>query len=198
MLVSLKINDLLNLEESELLVRETDLIRALKKGDRIAQTKCYREYGGKMFTVALRYTSSKEDAKEIINSAFLKVFKSIKSYKAKGSFEGWIRTIVKRASIDHCRKFVYKNVPTHEILDMDATVYNDAINQLRAEDFLLLIGKLPKASRTVFNLFAIDGYSHREICRELQISEGTSKWHLSNARKILIQIIKKERDGYAK
>ena len=198
MLVSLKINDLLKLEESDLLARETDLVRALKKGDRKAQTRCYREYCGKMFSVALRYTSSKEDAKEIINSAFLKVFKSIKSYQEKGSFEGWIRTIVRRASIDHCRKFVYKNVPTHEILEFDAKVYNDAINQLQAEDFLQLIGKLPKASRIVFNLFAIDGYSHKEICRELQISEGTSKWHLSKARKTLIQIIKKERDGYGK
>lgn len=198
MIASLKYNHLLKSDNIEKLDAKNTLVIRLKKGERIAQTECFKLYFGKMFSVALRYTSSREDAKEVVNSAFLKVFKSIQNFNSTGSFEGWIRTIVKRVSIDHCKKYVYNNTPTYEILDFDATVYNNAINKLAVEDFLSLVVKLPKASRTVFNLFAIEGYSHKEIGKELNISEGTSKWHLSNARKILIDNIKSERYGYAK
>ena len=198
MVASFKYNDLVNSEKIQKLEGENALVSRLKKGDRSSQTECYKLYFGKMYTVAYRYTSSREDAKEVVNSSFLKVFKSIHNYSGTGSFEGWIRTIVKRASIDHCRKYIYNNTPAHEILEFDAKVYNDAITKLEAEDFLRIVGQLPPSSRTVFNLFAIDGYSHKEISKELKISEGTSKWHLSNARKKLMQIIKSENYGYGK
>ena len=92
-------------------------------------------------------------------------------------------------------KNIKKNIETVEILDFDAKVYNAAIANLEAKDFLKLVDQLPKASRLVFNLFAIEGYSHKEICQELGISEGTSKWHLSNARKKLVHIMKSENYG---
>lgn len=198
MIASLNYNDQLRLSKTDNNPNYSSLVKGLRNKDRKSQSECYNMYVGKMYTVALRYTSSTEDAKEVINTAFLKVFSSIESFKGSGSFEGWIRTIVKRASIDHCRKYIYNNVATHEILEFDAKVYNEAINNLEAQDFLKIIVKIPKASRVVFNLFAIEGYSHKEICKELSISEGTSKWHLSNARKKLIQIIKSENYGHAR
>ena len=193
MIASLKYNEKVGLEAIEKISDEHSLVNRLKRGDRISQSECYNLYVGKMYSIAMRYTSSKEDAKEVINTAFLKVFNSIQSFQFKGSFEGWIRTIVKRVSIDHCRKYVYNNIPTYEVLEFDAKVYNNAVNNLEALDFLKLVGKIPPASRIVFNLFAIEGYSHKEISKELNISEGTSKWHLSNARKKLINIINSEK-----
>jgi len=198
MIASLKYNEKFGLEKIDKLEGENSLVNRLKSGDRLSQSECYNLYVGKMYTIALRYTSSKEDAREVINTAFLKVYNSIQSFQFKGSFEGWIRTIVKRASIDHCRKYVYNNVPTYEILEFDSKVYNDAINNLEVQDFLQLIVKVPEASRIVFNLFAIEGYSHKEISKELNISEGTSKWHLSNARKKLINIINLEKHGHGR
>jgi len=175
---------------------EKSLIEGLSNNERSSQTAFYKKYFGLMFSIALRYSSTREDAHEIINMAFLKTFKSINSYSGSGSFEGWIRTIVKRTAIDYCRKFKYNTTQTHEILEIDATVYNEAINNLQAEDFLQIIALVPQASRTVFNLFAIEGYSHKEISDKLNISVGTSKWHLSNARKLLIDLIKSGDYGY--
>lgn len=198
MIASLKYNEKVGLEKIENLKGEDSLVNRLKKGDRRSQSECYNLYVGKMYAIALRYTSSKEDAREVINTAFLKVFNSIQSFQFKGSFEGWIRTIVKRVSIDHCRKYVYNNIPTYEVLEFDSKVYNEAINNLEAQDFLKLIVRIPEASRIVFNLFAIEGYSHKEVSKELNISEGTSKWHLSNARKKLINIINAEKHGHVR
>jgi RNA polymerase sigma-70 factor (ECF subfamily) len=195
MVGTLKITNLLGSEMVEKNHQDFPLLAGLKRGERSIQTTCYKEYYGRMMAVVLRYTSSREDAKEIINSSFLNAFKSVHNYSGSGSFEGWLRTIVKRAAIDHCRKYVYNKAPQHEILEFDASVYNDAISQLQADDFLKLIDQVPPASRAVFNLFAIEGYGHREISETLGISEGTSKWHLSNARKKLVHIIKLENLG---
>lgn len=171
---------------------QSDLIQRLKRKNRTAQSTCYREYYGRIKAIVLRYTSSQEDVEEIINSAFLNAFRSIGSFTGSGSFEGWLKTIVKRTAIDHCKKYVYNKVHQEELADYNVHEYNHAINQLNAEDFLSFLVRIPNASRTVFNLFAIEGYSHKEISEMLQISIGTSKWHLSNARKKLIEIIKPE------
>ena len=196
MIVSLKQNRVLPVEKLDINETENQLLKGLKSGDRASQSEFYKLYYGKMIPVAIRYTSSKEDANEVLNTSFLAVFRSIHKYKFKGSFEGWVRTIVKRTSIDYCRKYVYKKVNLYEIQEYDIQIYNNAIDTLDALDFLKIIIKVPKASRTVFNLFAIEGYSHKEICMELGISEGTSKWHLSNARKKLVDIINAENYGY--
>lgn len=168
----------------------------LLKGERSAHTDFYNQYAGKMFTLALRYVSSRMDAQEIVNTAFVTAIKSIKSYSGSGSLEGWLRTIVKRTAIDHCRKYVYKKPTSMELMEYDAKVYNQALDQLDAQDFLKVIQLVPNASRVVFNLFAIEGYSHKEIGKELNISEGTSKWHVSNARKILSNELKSQGYGH--
>jgi len=168
--------------------KESQLVKALLAGKRSAQEAFYKSYFPQMFPTAMRYASNKEDAYEIINTAFLKVINSMKVYKHQGNFGGWIKTIVKRTSIDYCRKFKYNKPTTFELIDVDKHVYNNALSSLELEDAVELLQKLPPASRTVFNLFVFEELSHEEISEKLGISKGTSKWHVSNARKSLLQL----------
>ncbi len=165
------------------------LVELLKKGDAASQRAFYKEYFGKMLGIALRYTSNKDDAYDIINTAFYKVFKSICNYKNQGSFDGWVAVIVKRTALDHCRKAKFQYTDIDETPQVGAKVTNDALGQFAVEDIYACIQKLPDASRTVFNMFAIEGYRHDEIAHELGISTGTSKWHVANARKILQKLL---------
>jgi len=169
---------------------ELELVNALRQGKRKAQESFYKSYFGKMFPTALRYASSKEDANEIINTAFLKVINSMEKYTHQGNFGGWVGTIVKRTAIDYCRKFKYNKPATFELIEVDKTVYNNAMGRLEVEEVLKLFKELPPASRSVFNLFIFEELSHQEIAKKLGISEGTSKWHVSNARKILLKLSK--------
>lgn len=167
---------------------EIDLVQGLRQGNRKAHEVFYKTYFGKMFPVALRYSSSKEDAKEIINTAFLKVIKSIGRYNDQ-NFGGWVRTIVQRTAIDHCRKYTDKEPSKVEILEVDEKSYNEALSSLRMEELLKHIQMLPDAHRTVFSLYVFEQLTHTEIAKKLNIPKGTSKWHLSKARKLLIQTI---------
>ncbi len=169
---------------------DVDLVEGLRNSNRKAQELFYKQYFPQMFPTALRYTSSKEDAHEIINTAFLKVINGISKYK-NDNFGGWVRTIVKRTAIDYCRKFNYKNIQTVEILEVDERSYNMAMDSLAIEEIMKLIQELPDASRTVFNLFVFEDLKHDEIADKLGISKGTSKWHVANARKFLMEKIQK-------
>ncbi len=169
---------------------QDSLIDLLKKADQTAQRLFYKEYFGKMMGIAMRYTSDKDDAHAVINTAFYKVFKSILSYKSQGSFDGWVAVIVKRTAIDHCRKSTFQYRELDTLPETKEPSSNQALNNLAVEDIYACIQQLPSASRTVFNMFAIEGYKHDEIASELNISVGTSKWHVSNARKILQNLIK--------
>jgi len=174
------------------LVDEHVLVYECRKQNRNAQKILYETYYSKMLPIALRYLKSEEDAMEVINDAFLKVFSKIAQYKAAGSLESWIKRIVINASIDFVRRnksyksnFIrtgtfYQQDEAPEENENELTTF-----QFSKEEILEMVSGLPPASRIVFNLFAIDNYTHREIAKGLNISEGTSKWHLSNARKIL-------------
>jgi len=168
---------------------EEELIEGLRQGVRKFQEAFYKKYFPIMFPTAIRYGSSKEDAHEIINTAFFKVFKSINKYQTQ-NFGGWVRTIVQRTAIDHCRKFKFNVPQTVEILEIDERSYNLALSDLHVEDILQLLKKLPDATRTVFNLFIFEELTHDEIAKKLGISNGTSKWHVSNARKLLLELTK--------
>jgi len=164
----------------------TELVEACRKEDRNAQRKLYENFHGKMLAICLRYARCREEAVEVLNSSFLKVFKNIHRFDdSKGNVEAWIRTIVTNTAIDRYRK---ESKKPHTI-DIDYAYKESngsiAIEELTAEEILGLIQQLPTAYRTVFNLFAIEGYSHREIGQKLGISEGTSKSNLSKARKKL-------------
>ena len=145
--------------------------------------------------VCLRYLKNEEDTLEVINTAFLKVFHKLHQYKAEGSLESWIKRIVINCTIDFVRSnkayndnFIHTNEfhlygePRED--DDLAEEFEGAID-LSKEEILDMVSKLPPATRVVFNLYVIDEFSHQQISEKLKISTGTSKWHLSNARKLL-------------
>jgi RNA polymerase sigma-70 factor (ECF subfamily) len=135
-----------------------------------------------------RYTNDEDRALMILNYGFLRVFQKIKSYSFKGSFEGWVRKLVFHSISDYFRKeSKYLKTIVFDIHDRD--VEGSVLPELFIEDLLKLVEKLPKATKEVFKLYAIEGYPHKEIGQKLNISEGTSKWHLSEARKKLKQIL---------
>ncbi|HEU4473029.1 MAG TPA: sigma-70 family RNA polymerase sigma factor [Flavisolibacter sp.] len=167
------------------------IINGCKKGSRKAQEKLYKSYYRVMASLCLRYTKNEADAVEVLNNGFLKVFKNIQRYEpAQASLYTWIRTIVINSCLDFI-KAKQRMEQTKELTDtVEIHIPAEAISKMKTMELLELVRQLPPATRAVFNLYVVEGYSHREIGSLLGISEGTSKWHLSEARKILQQKIK--------
>lgn len=163
-----------------------DIIKACIKGDRKAQKQLYDHFASKMYGVCLRYANDADEAKDILQDGFIKVFFNLKQFNYKGSFEGWIRRIMVNTALE---KFRDKNylfaVHMERGYEKDDKEYDHIISDLSANDLLKLIQELSPQYRMVFNLYAIEGYSHKEICDILNIKEGTSKSNLSRAREIL-------------
>ncbi|NNE29188.1 MAG: RNA polymerase sigma factor [Saprospiraceae bacterium] len=160
---------------------EIELIRACVRNDRWSQEQLYRKYFQKMLSLCMRFTQDKEEAQDILNQGFLRVFQKLHTFGFRGSLEGWIRKLVYHAAADHFKKrsryTEFLILEGHEI-PHDAT----ALQKCYVDDLLTLVEKLPPATKQVFKLYAIEGYTHREIAEKVQISIGTSKWHLSEAR----------------
>lgn len=144
-----------------------------------------------MSALCLRYTRNEEDAIEVLHNGFLKVYKNIHTYDpAKASLYTWIRKIVVNSAIDYIRqrnKFSVIELEKAEEPGIDA----DAVTRLSAQELLQLVRQLSPATQTVFNLYVVEGYNHREIAEKIGISEGTSKWHLSEARRQLQALLEK-------
>ncbi|MCI4669987.1 MAG: RNA polymerase sigma factor [Bacteroidia bacterium] len=167
---------------------EPRLIKDCIKGDRRAQSELYRRCYGVLMGVCMRYHRQEEDAVSAMNMAFLKILNNLKKRKDNVPFEAWIRRITINVIIDEFRKNK-KHKEAIEYRDFDdrdnSSVMidlNKADQQFDAEDIERIIQELPQMSREVFNMYAIDGYSHKEISSMLSISVGTSKWHVSFAR----------------
>ena len=144
-----------------------------------------------MMALCVRYTRNSEDAIEVMNDGFLKVFRSIGNYEPeKASLYTWIRTIIIHTAIDFLRK-QHAYPETGELTDGidEPSIDNEALTRLSGEEMLKMIRQLPAATGLVFNLYTVDGFTHREIGTLLGISEGTSRWHLSEARKELKTLI---------
>ncbi len=143
----------------------------------------------KMMAMVLRYTQDQDRAMIIVNDGFLKVFQKIESFSGAGSLEGWIRRIVFNALSDYFKK--ENRYLKHLIFEQkDSSTQSRAADMLYYEDLVNLIDEIPFASGEVFRLYAIEGFNHREISEKLGISQGTSKWHLAEARKKLKHLIK--------
>jgi RNA polymerase sigma factor (sigma-70 family) len=168
---------------------------ALREGciqqHRLAQQYLYQRYFGRLMGTAMRYTRDREEAVEILNLAFLKIFNSIEQYQETGSFAGWMNKIVIYTAIDQLRRQTNYRKTMDFSAEADQGVENEVLGKLENEDLFRLIQQLPPAQRSVFSLYVIDGYKHREIADMLGIDEGTSKWYLSGARKALQQLVKK-------
>ncbi len=173
---------------------EAKLISDLKLGQRKAQERFYINYFPSMFPIAFRFSASKEEAHEIINTAFMTAIKSIHKY-SNDNFSGWVSTIVRRTAIDYYRKYNNAKPKTTQLIEYDEISYNTAISNLNMEDILKMVQRLPNATRTVFNLFVFDDMTHEEISQKLSISKGTSKWHVSNGRSILTELFKTLNQG---
>jgi len=177
---------------------ERELVEGCVENSRYFQEMLYRRYFPVMMRMCLRYTQDREVAMEIVNSGLLRVFKKLHTFSFKGSLEGWIRRLVFHALSDYFKKHSRK-VHFLEVEDRDAPHNETALENLYYEDLLKLVELLHRMSSKVFQLYAIEGYSHPEISKLLEISVGTSKWHLSTARQKLRHLIREQynRNYYA-
>ncbi|MEM8908821.1 MAG: sigma-70 family RNA polymerase sigma factor [Bacteroidota bacterium] len=168
---------------------EKQLVEGCIRNDRRCQELLYRKHFQTMIGMCLRYTDDREVAMEIVNNGFLRVFKKLDTFSFKGSLEGWIRKLVYHSLSEYFKKNA-KYLQFLVFEERDAKIQEDALSQVYVEDILKMVDLLPPATQEVFRLYAIEGYSHVEIAERIDISVGTSKWHLSNARKKLQLLIK--------
>lgn len=166
------------------------IIERCKKKDRVAQHDLYNIYSGLLYTICLRY--SKNDADDLLQMSFVKIFKSIIKYEGIGSFEGWVKRITVNTAITHYHKRnILKN--SEDITDYNDEMSGDnvsGLSNMSKNELIEVINSLPDIYRVTFNLYAIEGYKHTEIASMLNISEGTSKSQLSRARKMIQQKLK--------
>jgi RNA polymerase sigma-70 factor (ECF subfamily) len=159
---------------------DEQLVQKCNLQDPAAQRELYEKFSRKMFGVCLRYGNSKESAEDLLQEGFVKVFTKLSSFKNEGSLEGWIRRVIVNTALDHLRqqKISWSNSEIQE----DALVTEQDFGSVDQKELLKLIQKLPDGYRTVFNLYAIEGFNHQEIAKELGINENTSKSQYSRAR----------------
>jgi len=170
---------------------EKKLIQACIKEDKSAQKALYDLFSAKMYFVCLRYARHEAEAQDILQDAFIKVFDKLDSFRFNGSFEGWVRRIMVNTALNYCRKSTYKyeNIGIEDY--QDKVVNSKAISRLSEQELLGIIQQLPDGYRMVFNLYIIEGYSHKEIAEMLSISENTSRSQLAKARKWMQNVLEK-------
>lgn len=173
-----------------------DLVEGCQNGNRHSQELLYKTTAPKMLAICMRYAKDQFEAEDMMQTAFVKVFKKLADYRNEGSFEGWMRRIMVNTSIE----FYRKNLRSLNVVDIDETYDHQAsvsfdMSSINVKDLMRLIQNLSNGYRMVFNMYAIEGYSHKEIAEQLGITEGASKSQLSRARAILKeQVLKLE--GY--
>ncbi len=175
---------------------DSDLLARCRKNDRKAHNELYRQCFGYLLAICRRYCNNKEDAESLLNQGFLKIITHLDKYKEDVPFGSWIGRIMVNTIIDEFRRDKKRRenmsgLEIDEIQSMSNIDFNEAEQNLDAEALERLIQQLPETSKKVFNLYAIDGYTHKEIGEMLNISDGTSKWHVSYARKSLQEMLKK-------
>lgn len=168
---------------------EDDLINGCKRGERTAQKHLYDTFSPKMYALSCRYVKDAMEAEDVLVKAFAKIFERIDQFKGEGSFEGWIRRVV----VNEALTFLRRNRSMYLETELEAAErepdYKHLSDHLEEEDLLKMIQQLPSGYQMVFNLYAIDGYSHKEIAAQLGISENTSKSQLSRARTYLQKLL---------
>jgi len=166
---------------------EQQIIEACKQNDRKAQNLLYQKYAPKFFGVCRRYIKNERDAEDVLINGFFKVFSKMEQYSGQGNFEGWMRRIMVTESLMFLRK--YNMNLSYEMKEEDAVFDKAPDDSLLESDVMKLLDYLPVGYRTIFNLFAIEGYTHKEIGERLSISINTSKSQLIKARKKLKELL---------
>ena len=166
---------------------EEAILKGCLNNDAAAQRELYNRYSPKMLAVCYRFAHNREDAEDMLQEGFIKIFENLDNYKHEGSFEGWMRRITVNTALEkfRSRHSLYRVDDIDTIQEPDSEPDNQDYAGLEANDLLEIIRELPTKYRMVFNLYAIEGYSHKEISKMVNISEGTSKSNLSRARVIL-------------
>lgn len=177
-------------EQSEVL----QWVQDCRSGSTRAQHKLFKYFYSSAMSVCMRYAGSTDEAADMLNEGFLKVFSNLDKYENSGSFEAWLKRVVCNTALDYRRKYD-RNVNLVDIDDVQDSHFsdynvNDAISKISSEEIVGLIQQLPPVTRVVFNMFVFEGFSHREIAQKLDISENTSAWHVNQARCRLKESIK--------
>lgn len=169
---------------------ETDLIKGCIEGDRRMQKELYDRFSPKMYAVCLRYMGNADDAQDILQEGFIKIYKNLERFRGDGSFEGWVRRIFVNTAIEQIRKkkMDVSLTEKEETIEYKSVSAVDTINE---KDLLKIVSGLSPGYRSVFNMYVVEGFSHKEIGELLGISEGTSKSQLARARMILRDRIKR-------
>jgi RNA polymerase sigma-70 factor (ECF subfamily) len=178
-------------------ISEKDLIAGCRKNNRTFQEYLYKKYYSLFLKVCSRYARDMQDAEQLMHDGFIKIFNHIHDFGSRGSFEGWMRRIMVNTCLDYLKsKYVKNSMQLYFSQDMSEdpklSIQNNALDKMALKNLLGIIQTLPPMSKMVFNLFVFEGYSHKEISQLLEISEGTSQWHVNNARKNLQQKINKQ------
>jgi RNA polymerase sigma factor (sigma-70 family) len=169
---------------------DEELVKECVSGNPIAQKKFYDLFAKKMMGVCLRYMNNEDEAQDVLQDGFIKIFSKLRDFESKGSLEGWVRRIMVNTALDQYRK----NKKHQSDVDVDVVGYklekNDfIIESITAQDLLKIIQGIPEGYRVVFNLFAIEGYSHKEIAERLGVTESTSKSQYSRAKSLLRKLM---------
>lgn len=181
---------------SNQIIAEDDLIAGCIRGDRKMQHELYHRFGPKMFGVCLRYAGNTDEAEDVLQEGFIKIFKKIDSFRSEGSFEGWIRRIFVNTAIEHFRRKTYlQPISEKEEVTVEGH-YLSVLDDLAEKDIIRLVQQLSPGYRTVFNMYVVEGYTHKQIGDILGISEGTSKSQLSRAKTILQGLVNKHVEVY--
>jgi len=175
---------------------EKSLIEGCLKGHESYQYELYKRFAGRMMPVCRRYAGSREDAEDYLQEAFIKIFEKLNLYRFQGSLEGWIRTTVVHVCLNKLRsRKLYSDIS--EDFHVADTHTPDGAQNLGEQELLTLITSLPAGYRTVFNLYAVDGFDHAEIADMLGISEGTSRSQLAKARMVLRKALTEKKTEYS-
>lgn len=166
------------------------LIQGCIRNERGAQEKLYHLFYPRMMALVRRYIDHEMQAEEVLNNGYLRAFQKIKQYNFQGSFEGWLRKIVFHAVADYVKQNTRYSTQI-VLVEKDQFVHQDHAEKLYYDQLLQLVQALPEATRNVFNMYVMEGFTHKEIGNILGISEGTSKWHLSEGRRVLKERIEK-------
>jgi RNA polymerase sigma factor (sigma-70 family) len=161
------------------------IIKGCKEGKSASKEMLYKMFSSRMWGICLRYSRDKDEAKDIMQDGFIKAFDKIGQYEGRGHFEGWLRKIMINTALAEYRKKRYLNIETVYSSERDEETFEHIECNITAAELMDIIKELPSQYKLVFNLYAIEGYSHKEIGDLLGISEGTSKSNLSRARDIL-------------
>lgn len=162
------------------------IIRGCRRNDLLCQEQLYRHCYPEMIRLCQRYAGDMDGAGTVFNNAMLRVFKNISHYRHEGRFMSWLKTIVLHCCLDFVRQqHKFRNEPLLRAVEEEVGVSDDVLDKVSVKEIQKIISQLPRATAVVFNLFVYEGFTHKQIGEALNISEGTSKWHVSEGRKTL-------------